>query len=118
MNEPAKKKAFDFNEWSNLATTDPHAFEKRREMAIEKVISTMSDAKQERIRRLQWRIDQERSLCKTPMAACIKLSHMMWDNVLGKNGLLDNLRYVDMSKAGRQQIHNTDNVVNFPNLQK
>ncbi len=118
MNESAKKKSFDFNDWSTLASTDPHAFEKRREMAIEKVIATMSDTRQERIRRLQWRIDQERRLCKTPMAACIKLSHMMWDNVLGKNGLLDNLRYLDMTKAGRQQVHNTNNVLSFPGQQK
>lgn len=118
MNEPAKKKPFDFNEWSNLASTDPEAFEKRREMAIEKVIATMSEAKQERIRRLQWRIDQERRLCKTPMAACIKLSHMMWDNVLGKNGLLDNLRYLDMSKSARKQSRHSDNVLSFPAQQK
>ena len=69
MTNPVKKNPFDFSEWSSLANTDPKAFEVRREQAIESVIQSMPDAKQERIRRLQWRIDQERRLPKSPMAA-------------------------------------------------
>jgi len=114
MNDSVKKQAFDFSEWSNLASSDPKAFEQRRELAIEKAILSMPDAKQQRMRRLQWRIDQERRLSKTPMAACIKLSNMMWENVLGENGLLDHLQHADITKPGHHHTLNHGNIVNFP----
>lgn len=119
MSDVAKKQAFDFSEWSNLAHTDPQAFEKKRELAIESVILSMPHDKQQRIRRLQWRIDQERKLSKSPMAACIRLSNMMWDNVLGENGLLDHLRYVDVDKSAQKRDWlSTSNILHFPGLNK
>ncbi len=115
MSDVAKKQAFDFSEWSTLANTDPKAFEKKRELAIEAVILSMPDDKQQRIRRLQWRIDQERRLSKSPMAACIRLSNMMWENVLGENGLLDHLRYADLDKpAQKKHLLSRSNILSFP----
>lgn len=114
MNDPAKKQAFDFSEWSSLASTDPKAFEKRRELAIETAIQAMPDDKQQRMRRLQWRIDQERRLSKTPMAACIRLSNMMWENVLGENGLLDHLSHAELVAHGQTRSLDNSNVLSFP----
>jgi hypothetical protein len=114
MNDSVKKQSFDFSEWSDLAAKDPKAFEKRREQTIEAAILAMPGAKQQRIRALQWRIDQERKRSKSPMAACIRLSNMMWENLLGENGLLDNLRYVDHDKI-RQPVRKTSaNILEFP----
>lgn len=114
MNDSVKKQAFDFSEWSNLAAKDPKAFEKRRQQTIEAAIQSIPDAKQQRIRALQWRIDQERNRSKSPMAACIRLSNMMWDNLLGENGLLDNLRHVDHNGIG-QPVHKTSaSILAFP----
>ncbi len=109
-----KKDPFDFSEWSNLADTDPQAFEDKRVAVIESVIQAMPDAKQERMRRLQWRIDQERRLAKSPMAACIRLSDMMWENVLGRNGLLDNLRNLDPLRNKHPEALNKADILNFP----
>ncbi len=114
MTNTVKKNPFDFSEWSSLADTDPKAFELRREQVIESVIQSMPDAKQDRMRRLQWRIDQERRLAKSPMAACIRLSNMMWENVLGKNGLLDNLQHMDQQRLKRRSLATNANVLRFP----
>jgi hypothetical protein len=81
----------DFDQLAQLAQDDPQAFEARREAAIEALIESLPVERQERMRRLQWRIDQERRLAKSPMGACIRLSRLMWRQVLGEGGLRDRL---------------------------
>lgn len=83
---------FDFNEWSHLARTDPQAFEVRRAQVIERAIRRAPPEKQQRLRGLQWRVDQERARCASPMAACVRISQMMWESLLGEHGLLDTLQ--------------------------
>lgn len=85
-------KKFDFDEWSQLASSDPEAFEQKRQEAINKIIQNAPEARQKRLRCLQWRIDQTRRLSSTPLSACIKISKLMWDSVLGENGMLDALK--------------------------
>ena len=85
----------DFDAWSAMARNDPEAFESMRLAAIEAAIASAPAAKRERLRRLQWRIDQERRRSRTPLAACLRISRMMWRQVLGPGGLnerLDDLR--------------------------
>jgi hypothetical protein len=77
----------DFDTWSEMARNDPEAFERMRLEAIESVINSAPEETQVRLRRLQWRIDQERRLARTPMAACLRISRMMWRSVLGEGGL-------------------------------
>ena len=79
----------DFDAWSEMARSDPETFESMRLAAIEAVIESAPEANRERLRRLQWRIDQERRLARTPMAACLRISRMMWRAVLGQGGLQD-----------------------------
>jgi hypothetical protein len=78
----------DFDEWMVLARSDPDEFERRRRILIEKTISRASARSQPRLRCLQWRIDMERQRARTPLAACLRLSSMMWDSVVGESGLL------------------------------
>lgn len=77
----------DFDTWSELARENPELFESLRRQAIERVIAEAPAANRERLRRLQWRIDQERRLAGTPLAACMRISRMMWKAVLGRGGL-------------------------------
>jgi len=79
--------SFDFDEWSLLAKTDPSAFEARRLALIEDYLGQFPLPEQRRLRGLQFRIDMERRRAHTPMAACLKLSAMMWDSLLGSQGL-------------------------------
>ncbi len=84
-----KTAEIDFDTWSEMARTDPETFELMRQAAIEAAIGSANLANRERLRRLQWRIEQERRLAHTPMAACLRLSRMMWRTVLGPGGLND-----------------------------
>lgn len=85
------KYQFDFEKWSKLATNDPEAFEQYREKLINNFIKDLPEDKQHRMRCLQWRVDNVRKLAKTPMAACIEISRMMWESVKGEHGLLQAL---------------------------
>jgi hypothetical protein len=85
------KEGLDFERWARLAQDDPDAFEAQRQAAIEALIESCPERSQERMRRLQWRIDQERRLAKSPMGACIRLSRLMWRQVLGEGGLRERL---------------------------
>lgn len=82
---------FDFDTWSALASSDPEAFEKQRQAIVNQAIDCAEKEQQPRLRCLQWRIDKVRERSGTPLAACIRLSGMMWDAVLGNGGLVDSL---------------------------
>ena len=86
--EPA---SIDFDEWAALAASDPAAFEARRAEVIDEFIRRAPACRQQRLRRLQWRIDQARRLSPTPLSACMKLSQMMWGRFAGEGGLNDAL---------------------------
>jgi hypothetical protein len=82
---------FDFDAWTELANHDPEGFEARRARAIEDAIRHAPPRLQARLRRLQWKLDQIRRTSATPMAACIRMNHMMWDRITGPGGLLETL---------------------------
>jgi hypothetical protein len=81
----------DFDGWCRLATEDPQTFERLRSRRIEEAIASAPAARQQRLRCLQWRIEQERRRAPSALAACVSLSHMMWDSLAGENGLIDAL---------------------------
>jgi hypothetical protein len=87
--ENKKTAEIDFDTWSEMARSDPGTFELMRQVAIEAAIEGASESNRQRLRCLQWRIDQERRLARTPMAACLRISRMMWRTVLGPGGLND-----------------------------
>lgn len=87
-----RKYYINFDEWSNLAANDPDRFELKRKDLLNDFLSQFPESRQQRLRGLQFRIDMERRRAKTPMGACIRLSHMMWDSIEGENGLLDSLK--------------------------
>lgn len=70
----------DFDEWMNLAKSDPDEFEVQRRKQIESFFENIPAEKQQRLKGLQWKIDQTRKLANSPMASCIELSNMMWDS--------------------------------------
>ncbi|MDP1619884.1 MAG: DUF3135 domain-containing protein [Candidatus Moranbacteria bacterium] len=82
-------KEFDFNEWAELARTDPETFELRRKEAIAEIIDSAPEGGKDTLIRMQWIVDRERASAKDPMSACVKISSMMMNRVLGKDGLVD-----------------------------
>jgi hypothetical protein len=88
----------DFEQWSSLAALDPEAFEARRHQLIEDVIRSAPQHRQPRLRGLQWRLDRVRERSGTPLAACIRMSEMMWEALLGEGGLRDSLECLTQAR--------------------
>lgn len=84
-----------FDDWLRLARRDPVAFEAQRTAVIARTIALAPPARRQRLERLQWRIDRERERYRDPLAACARLSALMWQSVCGRGGLLARLRYLD-----------------------
>ncbi|MES9969645.1 MAG: DUF3135 domain-containing protein [Candidatus Thiodiazotropha sp.] len=81
----------DFDHLLQLAERDPLRFEDMRQAAIDDFIAALPQERQQRMRQLQWRIDQERRN-RSPISACVKISSMMWDHMVGPKGLLGYLQ--------------------------
>jgi hypothetical protein len=81
----------DFDTAMELARTDPEAFEQYRQAVIEALIARAPERNRQHLRRLQWRIDQERKRASNPTAAFLKLYRMMWDSFAGESGLIDTI---------------------------
>ena len=79
---------FDFDAWAELARTDPEAFESKRTNIIEATIRAAPRRNHQQLRRLQWKLDSIRATAPNPMAACIRMQELMWDSVLGEDGLV------------------------------
>ncbi len=94
----AHKPQIDFDLWSDLAKNDPEAFEAKRKEHLKKALMKIPAEKRERARCLQWKIDQVRDRAETPMAACVKISEMMWDSLVGRGGLSDALKQISSEK--------------------
>ncbi len=85
------KIGFDFDHWARLARTDPETFEQKRSELINEFIEKAPEHMKRRLNGLQWQVDTVRQGSSNPMAACLKISRMMWDSVLEEDGLLDSL---------------------------
>lgn len=95
---------FDFDRWARLAKDDPEAYEDMRREMVQEILDNTSPEIKRRMQGLQWQIDQVRSTSANPMASCLKISQMMWDRVLGEDGLLENLQRLnnpDIDKLNR-----------------
>ncbi len=93
-----------------LAKENPEALEAYRLGAVESLINSAPQNMQPRLRGLQFQIDAKRRLSKTPMAACLEISRMMFDSLHELNDLLNN--QVGHSQRVRRQA--TANVLRFP----
>jgi hypothetical protein len=112
----ARSERFDFNEWKELSETDPEAFEVRRRKVIEAEIRLAPARQQQRLRRLQWKIDLVRQRYKHPLVSSAKLFEMMWQKVYGENGLLEALNTPQRRAGGSPSA--TAEVIQFPDRKK
>lgn len=96
---------FDFDQWVRLAQEDPDLFEQMRLQKIREMIEDVPEELRHRIEGLQWQIDQMRQTARNPMASCIKISSMMWDSVLGEEGLVQTIENLGKAPQSDQQKH-------------
>lgn len=103
---------FDFEKWALLASSDPESFEQLRRDKIMSVIDKATTTHQQRLRKLQWRIDQVRHKNKTSnMAACMEISNLMWDTFERLN---EALQLQTSSFAPNQSTAHGANIIPFP----
>ena len=77
MNKPLPS----FEQLRELAEKDPDALERLRQEHVDELISNAPEEFQQRLRGLQFQIDGQVRIAKTPMAACLKISNMMHDSL-------------------------------------
>lgn len=107
--------SLDFDEAVELARNDPAAFEQYRLDAIEALITRAPVGNRQKLRRLQWRIEQERRRAPNAIAACVKLYQMMWDSFAGEYGLIDALNNnIRNSPDGMNSRRSGARVLAFP----
>jgi hypothetical protein len=88
MNITSRNPPFDFDSWAVLARKNPQLFEINRKIIIERAISRSSPQRQQRLRCLQWKLDQIRCTSGTPLAACLRMQEMLWEKLAGEAGLM------------------------------
>ena len=92
METTDNRPTFDFDAWAKLASNNPQAFELERRLLLERAIMRAPADKHQRLRCLQWKLDQIRNLASTPMAACLQINRLLWENIVSEHGLLHNLQ--------------------------
>jgi hypothetical protein len=90
---------FPFDYWVGLARVDPDGFETERRALLERLIESAPSVRRLRLRGLQWQVDQLRRLAGSPLGACMRISGLMWDRVLGDGGLGTQLQSVEGAGA-------------------
>lgn len=108
----SKPKFEDYDDWGQLAKSDPEAFEERRRAVIETFLAGLPQPRQDRLRRLQWRLDMERKRAANPTAAYVKLYQMMWESFAGDDGLVMALTEPEKLRANQTQAPRAS-VLNF-----
>ena len=108
MREQEDMHGFDFDAWAELARNNPQAFELKRTSTIEAVIDNAPDRNRQQLRRIQWKLDRIRETAATPLAACLRMQEMMWQSVLGDDGLLERLQQLPGTE---KQHHNTARIL-------
>lgn len=87
-------------EWlRDLAEKDPEALERLRQQYIDETISEAPEHMRHRLKGLQFQIDGQRRLAKSPMASCIAISKMMHDSLHQLKGYIDGLEEGDEQLA-------------------
>lgn len=102
---------FDFEYWQRLAAEDPTGFETARKLAVTAMIESAPEPQKRRMQGLQWRIDKIRERAPNPMAACLRLSAMMWNSMLGDGGLLEALRDLERIDPAKVSSRRTAKVI-------
>ena len=102
METTNNRPTFDFDAWAELARENPQAFELERRLLIERAIMKAPADKHQRLRCLQWKLDQIRNLASTPMSACLQINRLLWENIVSEHGLLHSLQRLQRLQSGER----------------
>jgi hypothetical protein len=114
MPESHRSPQFDFDAWATLARNDPQAFEAKRNVVLETAIQQAPAQRQQRLRCLQWKLDQVRHTAPTPMSATVRMQELMWDSVIGEGGLLARLQQFQKAESSTETRVTSAKILQFP----
>lgn len=98
----------DFDSLMSMARQSPEKLEQLRDSISQDTIDAAPAHCKDRLRGLQFEIDSQRKLCKSPLAACIRISQMMHHS-------FEDLRCSLNKKADEHQSLQTAKVLSFKN---
>ena len=113
MDITRRRPKFDFDTWAELARKDPQAIELERKLLIERAIMKAPAEKQQRLRCLQWKLDQIRDLASTPMAACLQINRLLWEHICSERGLLHCLERLQSLENNPEAPQSTAKILQF-----
>ncbi|MEQ8661742.1 MAG: DUF3135 domain-containing protein [Gammaproteobacteria bacterium] len=102
---------FEFDYWAALARNDPQAFERARNEVLTSLIESAPDDTRRRLTGLQWQVDRVRESADNPLAACVRISALMWDKVLGEDGLVAHVEELTGERPPRRRPQRTATVL-------
>ncbi len=105
---------FVFDAWARLAQENPPAFEEARRLMLDSLIESAPLSVQPRLKGLQWQIETIRERATTPLGACLKISNLMWQNVVGEKGLATRLQELGHGRREPLARPKSAEVVAFP----
>ena len=88
----------DFDQLLRLAERQPEALERLRTELINAAIDKAHGETKQRLRGLQFQIDAQRQLHKSPLGACIKISNMMTESF---HDMIDRLNQPTVEKPAK-----------------
>jgi len=111
MKEPTDEFEFDFDTCAALAEHDPAAFEHARRAVLTSLIAAAPAEIRQRLVGLQWRLDRIRDRASSPLGACVRLSDVMWDQILGADGLVERLQELSGARPASDRASRTASIV-------
>ncbi len=108
-NDMVKREWPSFDELKRMAETSPERLEAFRINEIEALIAQAPEHLRRRLRGLQFQVNSQRRLHKSPMGSCVAISRMMHDSLLRLQAVLH--RRTVASNAPKHAYQ--DNVIPF-----
>lgn len=96
---------------ATLAKDNPEKLEALREQWINEIIESAPEEVQRRLKGLQFQIDCQRKLHKSPMGACIAISRMMNESLNQLNILMNKGRSERTEEKHEATIHRFPSMV-------
>ena len=105
---------FDFTEWKNLYQEDPEAFENKRQLWIDSLISSAPQEYHQRLNGLMFQINAKRDRSSNPIQACMDISKMMWTSTADLRTFLEELAcLLQNQKALDEREKRTADILDF-----
>ncbi len=109
---------FDFENWSDLHSSDPAEFERRREQALQEFIEQANPDSRLMLEQTLFTLQMHKQKAKSPLQSAIFASNLMWESFGKLRTTMDEARSVfeearpSLSVVRGSQMSQIDNIIN------